>query len=168
MALQRRRRSYSIASRIRVPSDLRPHIGRRDVVKSLKTTDSSAARLKGAQWEGHAALFARLRQNSAMMNPEQIDALVSQYLDAELHEVEQQLATNARKVNDHGEHGDWNDVAQSLLADEIEKAEEVQLGCQQQSLLPPFFFCPRDLRGHRGDRNWNPRLPLRPPKGKIR
>jgi len=34
MTLQRRGRSYSIASRIHVPNDLRPHVGRREIGKS--------------------------------------------------------------------------------------------------------------------------------------
>jgi hypothetical protein len=94
MALQRRRSSYSIASRIRVPNDLRQHIGRSEIVKSLKTTHATQARLRAAQWEGHiAALFSKLRHNAVHMNREQIDALVAAYLDAELHEVEERLAT---------------------------------------------------------------------------
>jgi hypothetical protein len=41
-----------------------------------------------------------------------------------LHEVEQRLATNAWHGNDAGERGDWNDVARSLLAGELEEAEQ--------------------------------------------
>src|SRR5690242_18616092 len=57
---------------------------------------------------------------------EQIDALVSQYLDAELQEVEARLATGAWNVagNNHAEHADWNGVARSLLADQAEELEE--------------------------------------------
>jgi hypothetical protein len=38
-------------------------------------------------------MFTKLRHNAAYMNREQIDALIGAYLDAELHEVEERLAT---------------------------------------------------------------------------
>jgi hypothetical protein len=98
MALQRRRSTYHIASRVRVPKDLRHHVGRSEIVKSLKTTSANQARLRAAQWDGHvAALFSRLRQNGAVMNREPIGALVSPYLEAELQEVELRLGSLERQ-----------------------------------------------------------------------
>jgi integrase len=114
------------ASRTVVPLDLRPLVGRREIVRSLETSDLKDARLRAAEWEGHVAgLFRQLRQNGRTMDREQIDALVSQYLDTELQEVETRLATGAWNVasNNHAEHADWNGVARSLLADQAEELE---------------------------------------------
>lgn len=58
------------------------------------------------------------------MSREQINQLVSDYLEAELWEVQTRLATDAWRVNDHGEHGDWHDVAQTALADQAEELEQ--------------------------------------------
>jgi hypothetical protein len=60
------------------------------------------------------------------MDRVQIDALVSQYLDAELQEVETRLAAGAWKLpaNDGWDHGDWNSGACSLLADRAEELEQ--------------------------------------------
>ena len=102
MSVQRRASKY--ASRTVVPLDLRPLVRRREIVRSLETSDLREARLRAAQWEGHVAgLFRRLMENGRTMDREQIDALVSGYLDAETR-----LATGAWNVeaNNHGEEGD--------------------------------------------------------------
>jgi hypothetical protein len=143
MPVQRRASKYS--SRTVVPLDLRPLVRRREIVRSLETSDLKDARLRAAQWEGHVAgPFRRLRQNGRTMDQEQIDALVSQYLDAGLQEVETRPATGAWSVagNNHAEHADWYGVARSLLADQAEELEEAlaynnltaTLGIAQQML----------------------------------
>jgi hypothetical protein len=145
VALQRRRSTYAFASRTVVPIDLRPLVQRREIVRSLETSDLKEARSRAAQWEGHVAgLFRRLRHNGRAMDRGQIDALVSSYLDTELQGAETRLATGAwnLKANNHGEHGDWNNVAQSLLAEQAEELEEAlaynnlksTLGIAQQML----------------------------------
>jgi hypothetical protein len=53
VALQRRRSTYAFASRTVVPIDLRPLVRRREIVRSLETSDLKDARLRAAQWEGH-------------------------------------------------------------------------------------------------------------------
>jgi hypothetical protein len=81
------------------------------------------------------------------MDREKIDALVAHHLDTELREVETRIATDEWKLsgNDAGHHGDWNDVAQSLLSDQAEALEDAlaynnlrsTLGIAQQ-MLPQF------------------------------
>jgi hypothetical protein len=121
------RRASKFASRTVVPADLRPLIQRREIVRTLPATGLRDARLRAAEWEGHvSALFRQLRQNGPMMDREQIDALVSRYLDSELQDAEHRLATGAWNVaaNNHGDHGDWNAVGRSLLADQSTELEE--------------------------------------------
>lgn len=91
MPVQRRPSGY--VSRTVVPHDLRPTIGRREIVRNLKTGSSREAKRRAAEFEGHvAALFRRLRHDGQMMERDQIDALVAQYLKASLDEVEETLA----------------------------------------------------------------------------
>jgi hypothetical protein len=62
---------------VKVPAEVRPYLNRREVVRSLHTADK---------------VEARLRASARYMDREQIEALVAQTLDAELHEVEVRLA----------------------------------------------------------------------------
>ena len=57
------------------------------------------------------------------MSKQQIEALVGEYLEAELWEWETRLAAGAwdSVINYHGEQGEWNDFAQMLLGEEVEK-----------------------------------------------
>ena len=60
MPVQRRPSGY--VSRTGVPHDLRTAIGRREIVRNLKTGSSREAKRRAAEFEGHvAALFRRLR-----------------------------------------------------------------------------------------------------------
>lgn len=87
MPVQRRLSGY--VSRTVVPHDLRPAVGRREIVRNLKTGSSREAKRRAAEFEGHvAALFRRLRHDGAMVDRERIDALVAEYLKASLNEVE--------------------------------------------------------------------------------
>ena len=91
MPVQRRPSGY--VSRTVVPHDLRPSIGRREIVRNLKTGSSREAKRRSAEFEGHvAALFRRLRHDAGMMERDQIDALVARYINASLDEVEETLA----------------------------------------------------------------------------
>jgi hypothetical protein len=106
--------------RVHVPVDLRPLIGRREVWRSIGTAYRREARLRAAILQGHmGALFVRLRREHKWMSKQQIDELVSEYLEAELWDAETRLATGAWEINDAEEQGDWNDVAQMLLGEEI-------------------------------------------------
>ena len=109
--------------RVHVPVDLRPLIGRREVWRSVGTSYCREALLRAAILQGHmGALFVRLRREHRWMSKQQIEELVSEFLEAELRESETRLATGAwdTAINDHGEQGDWNDIAQMLLGEEIE------------------------------------------------
>jgi hypothetical protein len=120
-----------------IPNDLRPLVRRGEVVRKLPARSMGEARLRAAQWEGHVAgLLQRLRGEGARMNREQIDALVSSYLDAELGEVERRLASSAWRVNDAGEHDDWRGVAVSRLSDQVEDVEEALAYNDLKATLP--------------------------------
>jgi hypothetical protein len=70
------------------------------------------------------------------MDRDQLDALVARYLDTELTEVEHRLATGAWRVNDHGDQGDWHDVALSLLAEQAEELEQALAYNHLRTTLP--------------------------------
>jgi integrase len=118
MSVQRRGNRYS--SRVSVPSALRPLVRREEVLRSLHTEDPAEARLRAQQWEAHlATLFGHLRRNASTMAPDQIDALVDQYLRTEIAEVEERLALDEWRAGGN----DWHAMAQHLLA---ERAEEIE------------------------------------------
>lgn len=90
MPVQRRPSGY--VCRTVVPHDLRPAIDRREIVRNLKTGSSREAKRRAAEFEGHvSALFRRLRHDACMMDRDQIDTLVAQYLTESLYEVEKTL-----------------------------------------------------------------------------
>jgi integrase len=65
------------------------------------------------------------------MSKEQIDSIVHNYLDEELHAVEERLATDAWKLNGP----EWRDTAQHLL---IERIDEIT-DCLAYNLLKPVL-----------------------------
>ncbi|MDA8252198.1 MAG: hypothetical protein M0Z28_23955 [Rhodospirillales bacterium] len=107
-----------------MPVDLRPLIGRRELWRSVGTAYRRERPLRAPILQGHlGALFVRLRRKHRRMSRQQIEALVGEYLESKLWESETRLATGAwdSVINHHGEQGDWNDVAQMLPGEEIEK-----------------------------------------------
>lgn len=88
-----KKRGGVYASRVQVPKSVQSYVRRVEVVRSLRTTDRPTAKLRASQWEGHlSALFQRLRREAGQLDREQIDALVAEYLAAELHEVDGRLS----------------------------------------------------------------------------
>jgi hypothetical protein len=66
---------------------------RREVWRSLRTGDRDEARQGARQWVGQVAtLFLKLNE-SRTMDRAQLDALIDEYLDAELYEAEVRVAT---------------------------------------------------------------------------
>lgn len=125
MAVQKR--SHGFVSRVAVPGDLRPLVRRREIVRTLSTGSHREASHRAAEFEGRvAALFRRLRHDRPM-DHDQIDALVAQYLNAELRGADERLAssawaTNRKTANAMGES--WPALAASLLADRAQELEE--------------------------------------------
>lgn len=75
------RRGSVFYSRLIVPHAFRSHVGRREILKSVRTTDRAQAKLKADVWEGHLAeLFLLLRRHHETMTPDQIAALVQRYI----------------------------------------------------------------------------------------
>jgi hypothetical protein len=71
-AAKRRRPTYAYSSLTVVPADLRPHIHRREIVRTLETSNLRDAQLRAAQLGRHvASLFSRLRREAALMAREQ-------------------------------------------------------------------------------------------------
>ena len=123
------KRSAGFVSRTVVPPDLRPFIRRCEIVRSLGTGDSREARQRAVRFKGRlSALFQRLRQDGATMDQNKIDALVQQYLRDALSDIDMRLASGTWKsargdVSCRDGGYDWNEFAQSVLA---ERGEELQ------------------------------------------
>lgn len=88
-----KKRGQVYTSRVVVPKSVQHYIGRVEVIRSLRTKDKATAKLRASQWEGHlSALFLHLKREAGELDREQIDALVAEYLAAELHEVDGRLS----------------------------------------------------------------------------
>ena len=92
MGTQKRRDRYY--SRVRIPVDLRQHINKSELVKSLQTTRYRVAKVRAARWESHVSdLFVHLRRTARGMTKQQIAALVRQYVETTLEECEADRAS---------------------------------------------------------------------------
>lgn len=108
-------------SRVIIPADLRPLIGRVEIRKSLGTVYYRDAKLLANKWEGKLAdLFTRLRQHGDSMTVEQIKKLVQSYIDSALEESEQSW------LNGKG-LGDEEDAYSMAITGRLEEtAEQLQ------------------------------------------
>jgi integrase len=105
-------------SRLLVPSDVRPLLGRREIKKSLRASSYKDAKVLAARWEGRfAELFTYLRQHRSHMKPEQIKRLVQHYVSSSLEEGE------AARVNSSNVDDDARDNASMAITDMLEEAE---------------------------------------------
>lgn len=133
------RRPYGYVSRTVVPHDLRPAIGRREIVRNLKTGSSREAKRRAAEFEGHvAALFRRLRHDAGMMERDRIDALVAQYLSATLDEVEETLAEGLAVSGMTGRDVWYDDVYSRLVrtASALAEGDYSETSTTARALLP--------------------------------
>lgn len=80
----------AIYSRVTIPKALRRYFGNRvEVWRSCRTLNKEEAVCRSLKWKAEAKrLFRTLRQRGAHMNKEQIEALVSNWLEAELDYAE--------------------------------------------------------------------------------
>ena len=77
-------------ARLFIPADLRGILRRNEFQRSLDTKSHREAKIKAGAWSGRvAALFARLRMKEHTMTPEQIQALVGQYVSKRIGEWEE-------------------------------------------------------------------------------
>lgn len=105
------RRKGVFTARITVPADVREHIGRSELWRSTLTDDPREAKLRDALWQGHfGSLFAHLRGNARRMDREQIETLVTEYLNTRLDEVEERIALDLDEFVRH----EWEDKASGL------------------------------------------------------
>ncbi len=90
------RKTYYYRSHI--PESLRLWLkNRREVWRSLDTLDKDVAKIRAAQWDSRTLqLYRTLRRHGERMTEDQREALVSQWLDAELEYAEDCRATAGR------------------------------------------------------------------------
>jgi len=86
----------SVYCRLHIPVKLRPFFnGRREVWKSLTTTDRQLAEVKAAKWEAQGrALFLALGRRGKYMHKFDIERLVASWLESELEDAEDYRAVN--------------------------------------------------------------------------
>lgn len=133
------RRKSGFSVRIHVPEELRDFIGRHEVWRSTQTDEPQQARLRASQWRHHfGTLFLQLRKVGRSMAQAQLSALVSQYLEARLQDVEERLAVDLPMLQETD-----RDVWIATLAEELEGIERqlmqgdyAQTEAEARALLP--------------------------------
>ena len=111
--LQRRGQKY--ISRVLVPAELRGTLGRAEITKSLRTSDSREAARLQSLWETHVGtLWATLRRHGRAMTREQLDELARRYLSATFDEIEARLAGNWTEAALDAHKWNLEDTAESL------------------------------------------------------
>lgn len=101
MSVQKRtgRKVQSLYFRIAVPADLRPAIGRLEIVRSLRTSSRREAALRCHHVEAIVrSAFAQLRRHRDTMTLDQLKALADRYLWDQLEAAEQRAALTASEA----------------------------------------------------------------------
>ncbi len=95
----------AIYSRVIIPKALRKYFGERvEVWRSCRTLNKDEATCRSLKWKAEAKrLFRTLRQHGGHMKKEQIEALVSNWLEAELDYAEDCRALAGRMSDDERE-----------------------------------------------------------------
>ncbi|MBX3327521.1 MAG: site-specific integrase [Nitrospira sp.] len=102
-------------SRVLVPVNLRPLVGRVEIRKSLRVKGYSTAKLLAGRWEGRIAhLFATLHTRGMAMTLEQIKRLVQTYITEELESQE-----TWRMSFPNGQDDDQRDTMDLVLTDRL-------------------------------------------------
>ena len=119
MPLQFRYRNWYC--RVAVPADLQPVLGRREIVRSLRTGSSLEARTKGHHVESRVyGAFAELRRQKGRMTTDQLRALANRYLFDKLDAAETMAA---QVIAEAASNPDALEVRGDQLADALEDAE---------------------------------------------
>ena len=112
------RRTYY--RRVQIPRKIRHYFKDRvEVWRSHKTTDKDQAELRASQFDAWTKqLFLTLKRRGDLMTKDQIEALVDQWLEAELDEAED-CRTLGGPVTD-----DYRDGVYHVLSDQFDEAHE--------------------------------------------
>lgn len=122
--IKRRGKAYHV--RAYVPSDLRQIVRRKEVARTLATVDYRQAIDRASIWQGELIrLWAHLRQRSQDMTRDQIDALVTHYINSFGDNREEDLS----RIYDLGE-----EEAQARLARVRESIAEAETDAARNNL----------------------------------
>ena len=118
-----KRKSYY--HRHNIPLSVRQHFaGRVQFWRSLSTNDKDTASVRSASWNARLLrLFTMLKKDGPRMTKEQIDALVSRYMESELDEAEDLRATLG-PVTDS-----YRDGVQEVLSHQFDEVSEALISC---------------------------------------
>lgn len=118
-----RKRGATYHARAFVPADLVPQVGRKEIARSLQTSNFREALDRAAQWQGRlAGIWARMRSDPSNMTRERFDELIDCYLQAAIDEAEEYIANSEPLVLDDGRNPDW-DAWRDRLQEQIEEAD---------------------------------------------
>ncbi len=143
-ATHRRKGRRSFYARCIVPASLRQLLGRREIWRSLDTSDPAAAELRSNIVVGRTpALFLRLRKpENRTMTQTELRRLVSRYIGERLQDWEDALYSGEKPASDDLKtSGDWRDClarfsesavedcAQALSTNDLSVVHDVAAEC---------------------------------------
>ena len=116
--------------RVTVPRSLAPYFRRRQIWRSLKTSDKDRARLRAAQFTVHfQTLFLKLKAEGAFMTPTEIETLVARWLAAEVITIEESLASTSKTES-------WYEGAELVWDDQYSALHERMASCDYRAIAP--------------------------------
>ena len=120
----------SFYKRTTIPKTLRHFFGGRlEYWRSLSTDDKDMARLKSAQWEARARrVFVTLKLRGKTMTKDEVDDLISRWMETRLDEFEGYRAT-CGPVSD-----EYRESQMDGLSIELEATEESLIGCDYRKV----------------------------------
>jgi hypothetical protein len=133
------RRKGGFSARIFVPAELQELVGRREVWRSTQTDDHREAKLRESIWLHHfQTLFVRLAKAGRSMAQDQLTALVAEYLDARLEEVEERLAVDLPGLDETSRDVWQDDIIEKLEAIELQliEGDYSRTSAQAAQMLP--------------------------------
>lgn len=141
----------SFYCRVTIPLRLWSLVGRKDVWRSLKTTDRDLAEIRAAKWRASGRrLFLILKRQRGLMNKRTIDDLVQNWLDELLDEevkwtphLDEDLADYAELLHEQRLDNQWRRMSEQ--ADDLLKAAGLTLD-HGDTLFR--LLCQRLLEGH--------------------
>jgi integrase len=132
--------------RVQIPQKIRKHFnGRVEVWRSLKTADKDHAEARAAQFEAQTRrLFLTLKKSGERLSKEHIEALVQNWLETEIDELEDALAVGG-PVSDEQRDGEcivysdlFDEASEALLERNYRKVEREADVLLASAGLPPL------------------------------
>ncbi|HEU4683193.1 MAG TPA: DUF6538 domain-containing protein [Nitrospira sp.] len=132
--------------RVTIPKRLRPFFNDRvEVWRSLKTADKDQAEVRSSRFDAETRrLFITLKKHGERLSKDQVEALVQQWLETELDELEDFMAVSGPFSDEDRDTKSlvlsdlWTEANEALVSCDFRKAEREADALLKAAGLPPM------------------------------